>query len=398
MNIYEYQAKRLFKQFGLPLLKGAVCYTPEEAVTVAEKIGGNAWVLKAQILSSERTKGYFKGLPDKKNGIRFVHSLEEVRQEAAHMLGQTLVTPQTGTLGQEVTRLYVEQYCEEKVSLYLSVFIDFKEEKAFFGVCNAGGSQFEQRLSLNPSLMKKYELDLTKPYDGLYKEAIAADFGLSDPKQTEQVGHVLDSLYALFTHYDAFKVEINPLTLTKQNRLVALDGRISVDPDALNRHKDLAELMEQAENPQAKKAQTNDFRYIKLTGNIGCIVNGSGMVMETLDILDICGGRASTILDIGTGAGKNKVATAFRTLLSEPDVEGIFVNIFGGSTRCDLAAQGLVSACREISIGMPLVVRMDGTNAHSGRRILEQSGLPFIIEETLENAAKHIVRAVEEIM
>ncbi len=392
MNIHEYQAKKIFSQYGIPILKGCIAYTSQEAYRCTDKIGGNKWVVKAQIHSNARGNGSFiEAQAGTGGGIRFVSSAEEAAKEVDKMLGRTLVTVSTGSGGQEVKKVYIEEYVDISLAYALSIYIDFSVEKVFLSLSEVKEGAKECRPSLN-------ELDINKKMTLLGAKKFVKKIKIP-PKHVTMVAEIIQKMYEIFKTYSAFRIEINPLVITSENKLFALDGKITFDPDSVGKYKEITCMRDvEEETPSQIKARLNNFRYIKLKGNIGCIINGSGLGMATLDLIHLYGGKPACILDLGGEPTKETVTNAFKSILSEPDVEGVLINIFGGSSRCDIIAEGLIAASREISIGMPLVVRMDGTNAQIGSRLLFESGLPFTVKQSMDEAVRVIIQSIQEIV
>lgn len=390
MNIHEYQAKKIFQKFGIPILKGHVAYTCREAEKAVHTIGGTRWAVKAQIHSDTRELGHFvEQEAGTKSGIRMVSSPAEAIQATGQMLGKTLITPSTGTKGREVKKVYIEEQVDIASAYALAIFIDFSTEKVVLSV---------QNLDEKKTNNVQYELDLNKRL--LLRKAVLLMTAVKMPRPyRRKAGRVILKMFEIFKTYCAFRIDINPLAITADGRLVALDGKIAFDPDAISRFKEITVLRDvEEETPSQIKSRLNNFRYTEFDGNIGVIVNGSGLGIATLDLLHLLEAKPACILDLGGEPTKETVANAFKTVLSEPNVEGILLNIFGSNSRCDMIAQGLITAAREISIGMPLVVRMDGTNAQIGCRLLFESGLPFIVKKSMDGAVKRIIKSVQEIV
>ena len=385
MEIHEYQVKRLFKKHGLPVLKGDVAYTPEEAVRAAESIGGIQWAIKAQIHDNNRYKGFFvEDEAGSGSGFRYADTLQDVQQFALQMLGKTLITPTTHHHGHEVKKVYIEEVVDIAEKFQLSLRIDENTQQRILVLLRENGQ------------LKRYELT-NKGITSFLLHRMTNRMKLSG-KNASHLAEIVRSMYDLFHQYKARAVELTPLVLTKSGELVILDGRIVFDGDALFAYPQIYALKEiDAGTEREHSARQNNFKYTKLNGNIACIVNGTGLGMATVDLITDKGGAVSCLLDIGTEPSKEIVAKAFRMVLGEPDIEGVLVNIFGGITRCDEIAQGLISASHEISVGMPLVVRMDGTNAAVGCRLLQESHLPFELIEHMEEAVEKIVARVEEV-
>jgi succinyl-CoA synthetase beta subunit len=396
MNIHEYQAKELLKRYGVAVLRGGVAQTPDEAVAVARDLGGSAYVVKAQIHAGGRGKGRFTRDASGKGGVRVVKSLDALRSEAAAMLGATLVTLQTGPRGKEVNRLYVEDGCDIKRELYLSLLVDRKSSRLTVVASTEGGMSIEEVAARTPEKVLTIAIDPTSGLSDFHARRIAFALGLAG-RQIGAAVKFLSGLYRAFVELDCTLIEINPLVVTGKDELIALDAKMGFDDNALFRHKDLADLRDVSEqDPIEVAAERAELNYVKLDGNIGCMVNGAGLAMATMDIIKLVGGEPANFLDVGGGATRERVTTAFKLILSDPNVRGILVNIFGGIMRCDIIAEGVVAAAREVSLTVPLVVRLEGTNVARGKEILAGSGLPILSASNLADAAEKIVRAVKE--
>tara|TARA_B100000530_G_scaffold94828_1_gene58448 strand:- start:599 stop:1795 length:1197 start_codon:yes stop_codon:yes gene_type:complete len=396
MNIHEYQAKGLLKRFGVNIPNGGVAYTSDEAIKVAEELSGPIWVVKSQIHAGGRGAGRFKnGNPDK-GGIRLCKSVQEVSQHAAAMLGQTLVTRQTGEKGKEVKRVYIEDGCDIARELYLSILLDRVTSRITVFSSTEGGVDIEKVAKKSPEKIFKIAIDPIFGMEGFYARQIAFGLGL-EGRQISSAVKLLTAMYKAFTELDASLVEVNPLVVTGSGDVIALDAKMNFDDNALYRHPEIAEMRdEDEEDPTELEASKHELNYIKLDGSIGCMVNGAGLAMATMDIIKLYGAEPANFLDVGGGATKDKVTIAFKIILSDPNVEGILVNIFGGIMRCDVIAEGIVAAAREVSLQVPLVVRLEGTNVDLGKKIIKESGLAIIAAENLASAAEKIVLAVEE--
>ena len=396
MNIHEYQAKGLLKKFGVNIPNGGVAYTSDEAIKVAEELSGPIWVVKSQIHAGGRGAGRFKnGNPDK-GGIRLCKSVQEVSQHAAAMLGQTLVTRQTGEKGKEVKRVYIEDGCDIARELYLSILLDRATSRITVISSTEGGMDIEKVAKKSPEKIFKIAIDPIFGMEGFYARQIAFGLGL-EGRQISSAVKLLTAMYKAFTELDASLVEVNPLVVTGRGDVIALDAKMNFDDNALYRHPEIAEMRdEDEEDPTELEASKHELNYIKLDGSIGCMVNGAGLAMATMDIIKLYGAEPANFLDVGGGATKDKVTIAFKIILSDPNVEGILVNIFGGIMRCDVIAEGIVAAAREVSLQVPLVVRLEGTNVDLGKKIIKESGLAIIAAENLASAAEKIVLAVEE--
>jgi succinyl-CoA synthetase beta subunit len=397
MNIHEYQAKDLLAKFGVPVPAGHAAMTVEDAVRAAKLLPGPLWVVKSQIHAGGRGKGKFKELgPDAKGGVRLAKSIEEVRHHAEEMLGKTLVTVQTGAEGKQVQRLYITDGVDIEKEFYLALLVDRATGRIAVVASTEGGMDIEAVAHDTPEKIETITID---PATGLmphHGRAVAAALGLSGDL-ARQAQNVLAKLYDAFLGTDASQIEINPLAITGDNKLMVLDAKVGFDSNAMFRHKDLAELRDfTEEDPMEIEASKHDLAYIKLDGNIGCMVNGAGLAMATMDIIKLNGAFPANFLDVGGGASKEKVTAAFKIILSDPAVKGILVNIFGGIMRCDIIAEGIVEAAKEVSLGVPLVVRLEGTNVQQGKDILAMSGLPIVAADDLGDAARKIVAEVKQ--
>jgi succinyl-CoA synthetase beta subunit len=396
MNIHEYQAKSLLAKFGVAVPQGQVAYTPEEAANAARNLSGPVYVVKAQIHAGGRGAGRFKGAPDGAGGVRLCRAVDEVGEQARQMLGHVLVTKQTGETGKEVKRLYVEEGCNIDRELYLSMLIDRATSRITVVASTEGGMEIEEVAAEHPEKIIKETVD---PAVGLMPfQARKVAFGLGlEGKQVNAAVKFLLAIYRAFTELDASLIEINPLVVTGEGGILALDAKMNFDDNALFRHGEIADMRdEDEEDPMELEAGRYELNYIKLDGNIGCMVNGAGLAMATMDIIKLYGGTPANFLDVGGGATKERVTAAFKIILSDPNVEGILVNIFGGIMRCDVIAEGVVAAAREVSLHVPLVVRLEGTNVELGKKILAESGLPIVSADNLADAAEKIVKAVKE--
>ncbi len=396
MNIHEYQAKKLLAKYGVAILQGGVAYTAAEAEQVAKELGGPVWVVKSQIHAGGRGKGKFKGKESEGGGVRVVKSVEAVRDNAKSMLGQTLVTHQTGPIGKEVKRVYIEEGCDIKRELYLGMLIDRATSRITIMASTEGGMEIEEVAATHPEKIQKVAIDPVQGFQAYHGRQIAFGLGL-DGKQVNTAVKFIGALYEAFVDLDASIVEINPLVVTGAGEVIALDAKVNFDDNALFRHKEVEELRDESEeDPTELEAGRHSLNYVKLDGQIGCMVNGAGLAMATMDIIKLYGSEPANFLDVGGGATKERVTTAFKLILSDPNVEGILVNIFGGIMRCDVIAEGVVAAAREVSLNVPLVVRLEGTNVELGKKILSQSGLPIIAADNLADAAEKVVKAVKE--
>ncbi|GJL87376.1 MAG: succinate--CoA ligase [ADP-forming] subunit beta [Minwuia thermotolerans] len=396
MNIHEYQAKALLRKYGVATPKGAPAFTVEEAVKAANELGGPVWVVKSQIHAGGRGAGRFQGKPDGKGGVRVSTSVDDVRTNAEEMLGKVLVTKQTGEAGKEVKRLYIEDGCDIARELYLSVLLDRATSAVTFIASAEGGMEIEEIAETNPEKILRCPVDPATGIQGHHCRRIAYFLGL-EGDQVKSASKFITALYNAFVELDASLVEINPLVVTGAGEVIALDAKMNFDDNALYRHKDVAELRDvEEEDPMEVKASEYDLNYVKLDGSIGCMVNGAGLAMATMDIIKLYGSEPANFLDVGGGATREKVTEAFKIILSDPNVQGILVNIFGGIMRCDVIAEGVVAAAREVSLDKPLVVRLEGTNVDLGKKIMAESGLTIIAADNLADAAEKIVTAVKE--
>ena len=387
MNIHEYQAKQLLAKYGVAVPRGGVVYTASEAEAAAKDLGGPVWVVKAQIHAGGRGKG---------GGVKVVKSVDDVVNTTNQMLGMTLVTHQTGPAGKEVHRVYVEEGCDIARENYMSILIDRASGQVTIMASTEGGMDIEEVAAKTPEKIVKVGIDPAigiQPYHGRF---IAFALGM-EGKQIGSCVRFVMGIYRAFMDLDASLVEINPLVVTGAGDVIALDAKMNFDDNALFRHKDIEELRDETEeDPAELEAARHDLNYIKLDGNIGCMVNGAGLAMATMDIIKLYGGEPANFLDVGGGATKDRVTEAFKIILRDPNVEGILVNIFGGIMRCDVIAEGVVSAAREVSLNVPLVVRLEGTNVELGKKILADSGLPIVSADDLGDAAQKIVKEVKE--
>ncbi len=387
MNIHEYQAKSLLSRYGVAVPRGSVAYTADEAVSAARELGGPVWVVKAQIHAGGRGKG---------GGVKVVESIDAVREAASQMLGMTLVTHQTGPRGKEVKRVLVEEGCDIATELYLGLVLDRASGRLTVMASREGGVEIEEVAAREPEKILKATIDPVGGMQPFHARRLAFGLGL-EGGQVGAAVKFMRALYDAFVGSDASLVEINPLVVTGAGELVALDAKMNFDDNALYRRPEVAELRdEDEENPTEREAAKHDLNYIALDGNIGCMVNGAGLAMATMDIIKLHGGAPANFLDVGGGATKERVTEAFKLILSDANVEGILVNIFGGIMRCDVIAEGVVAAAREVSLQVPLVVRLEGTNVDLGNKILAESGLPIVSAGDLADAAEKVVTAVKE--
>jgi succinyl-CoA synthetase beta subunit len=384
MNLHEYQAKTLFAQFGIPVPAGKVALSPAEARSVAQELGGDSWVVKAQVHAGGRGKA---------GGIRKVDSRDALDQAVGALLGTRLVTPQTGAVGRPIERLLIEQPCAIARELYVACLVDRTRERVVVMASSEGGMDIEEVAVKQPHKILKAVVDPVAGLQPYQCRELAFDLGLQD-KQVASLTKLLLNLYRLFLQCDLSLAEINPLVITEQGEFTALDGKINVDDSALYRHKDLEEWRDPAqEDAKENKASQFGLNYVALDGNIACMVNGAGLAMATMDLIKLHGGDPANFLDVGGGTTADKVAEAFKLILSDPKVKAILVNIFGGIVRCDLIAEGIIAAVREVGISIPVVVRLEGTNVQQGRELLKHSGLRITASESLTEAAKLAVAA-----
>ena len=387
MNIHEYQAKELLRKYGVAVPKGGVAYTADEAVKVANELGGPVWVVKAQIHAGGRGKG---------GGVKVTKSIDEVKSLAGQMIGMTLVTHQTGPGGKEVSRVYVEDGCDIARELYLGILIDRATSCITIMASTEGGMDIEEVAAKTPEKILKVAIDSATGLQAFHARKIAYGLGL-EGDQVKSAVKFLYGMYDAFISLDASIVEINPLVVTGAGEVIALDAKMNFDDNALFRHKEIEALRDESEEDAAElEAAKYDLNYITLDGTIGCMVNGAGLAMATMDIIKLYGGEPANFLDVGGGASRERVTAAFKLILSDPNVEALLINIFGGIMRCDVIAEGVVAAAREVSLSVPLVVRLAGTNVELGKQILEDSGLPIIAADDLAEAAEKAVKASRE--
>ncbi len=387
MNIHEYQGKAILKSFGVPVPKGVPAFTVDEAVTAAEELGGPVWVVKAQIHAGGRGKG---------GGVKVVKSIDEVRSEAERMLGMTLVTHQTGPAGKTVNRIYIEDGSSISRELYLSCLVDRATSKVAFIASTEGGMDIEQVAHDTPEKIFTMTVDPATDICPHHVRRLSKALELNGAQQ-KQMASMLTSLYEAVTKSDMSLLEINPLVVTGEGDLLCLDAKVNFDSNAIYRHPDITELRDETEeDPKELEASKYDLSYIALDGSIGCMVNGAGLAMATMDIIKLYGMEPANFLDVGGGATTEKVTAAFKIITSDPNVKGILVNIFGGIMRCDVIAEGVITAVKDVGLEVPLVVRLEGTNVEKGKKIIGESGLNVIAADDLDDAAKKIVEAVGE--
>ena len=386
MNIHEHQAKQLLKKFGAIVPNGEACFTVQEVLEKAKKLNLKKYVLKAQIHAGGRGKA---------GGVKILDNLSDLEKAARDLLGKKLITHQTGPSGKEVKRLYLEEPSNIKKEFYLSCLIDRASSKIAFISSDQGGMDIEEVAKSDPNKINTVKISFKKDIEDEDCKKIIRNFNLDDDANLKCI-KIIKSIYKTFVSTDASLIEINPLILTKENNIMCLDAKISFDDNAIFKHPELLELRDlNEEDPIEIEASKHDLAYIKLDGSIGCMVNGAGLAMATMDIIKLHGQEPANFLDVGGGASKEKVAAAFKIILSDKNVKGILINIFGGIMRCDILAQGIVEAAKETKINIPLVVRLAGTNSKEGKKILDESGLKIISASDLGDAAKKIVKQVE---
>jgi len=384
MKIHEYQGKELFRRYGVPVPRGVAAFTVDEAVKAAQSLGGPVWVVKAQIHAGGRGKG---------GGVKLARSLDEVRQRASEILGMQLVTHQTGPAGQKVRRLLVEEGADIKKELYVGMVVDRSTQRVTLMASSEGGMDIEEVAAHTPEKIHKVHIDPSVGLTNSEADDIATKIGIP-PASVPAARAVLQGLYKAFWETDASLAEINPLILTGDGRVIALDSKMNFDSNALYRHPDIVEMRDlDEEDPAEVEASKFDLTYIQLDGNIGCLVNGAGLAMATMDTIKLFGGEPANFLDVGGGATTEKVTEAFQLMLRNPKLKAILVNIFGGIMRCDVIAEGVVAASRAVHLQVPLVVRMKGTNEQLGKKILADSGLPIISADTMAEAAQKVIAA-----
>ena len=385
MNIHEHQAKTVLAKYGVPVPRGHAAFSVEEAVAAGETLGGPVWVVKAQIHAGGRGKG---------GGVKVVKSLADLKAEATRMLGMTLVTHQTGPKGRLVQRLYIEEGAAIARELYLSLLVDRETSWVAVVASTEGGMDIEEVAHATPEKIVTFSIDPASGPWPHHAASLAASLGLSGD-QAKQIRTLLPALYKAFVEQDMAMLEINPLIVTSDGALKVLDAKISIDSNALYRHPDVVALRDLAEeDPKEIEASKHDLSYITLDGEIGCMVNGAGLAMATMDIIKLYGAEPANFLDVGGGASKEKVTAAFKIITADPNVKGILINIFGGIMRCDIIAEGVVAAVKEVGLKVPLVVRLEGTNVELGKKIISQSGLNVIAANDLADGAEKIVAAV----
>ncbi|MBI4031410.1 MAG: ADP-forming succinate--CoA ligase subunit beta [Proteobacteria bacterium] len=387
MNIHEYQAKELLKKYNVAVPQGIPALSVEEAGKAAERLGGPVWVVKAQIHAGGRGKG---------GGVKVVKLVADVKKEAQRMIGMRLVTHQTGPEGQKVRRLYIEQGVDIAKELYLSVLLDRATGRVTFMASTEGGMDIEEVAHKTPEKIIRVSVDPATGMQPFHARKLAFGLGLTG-EAIKSAAKFMTSMYKAFTDLDASLVEINPLVLTKGNEIIALDAKMNFDDNALFRHPDVAALRDEDEEDEKERiAKDHELSYVALDGDIGCMVNGAGLAMATMDIIKLYGGRPANFLDVGGGATTERVMAAFKIILSDKNVKGVLVNIFGGIMKCDIIAEGIIAAAKEVKLSVPLVVRLEGTNVDKGKRILAGSGLPIIAADNLGDAAQKVVNATKK--
>ena len=385
MNIHEYQSKELFKDYGIKTLKGKIAFSSEEAVGIAKSLDSDKWVVKAQIHAGGRGKG---------GGVKIAHSIEEVESYSNQIIGMNLITPQTGPQGKKVLKVYIEEACKIKKEFYLGIVLDRAKGKFVMMASTEGGMDIEKVASETPEKIFKVDIDPLMGINDFQARQIA--FSLNIPNQAlKDFLKQIKLLSKISVEKDFTLVEINPLILTEDNQVIALDAKINIDDNALFRNKELKSLVDESEiDPKELEAEKYDLSYVKLDGKIGCMVNGAGLAMATMDIIKLKGSSPANFLDVGGGASKEKVTGALKIIISDKNVEAILINIFGGIMRCDIIAHGIVEAVKEISLDKPLIVRLEGTNVEQGKEILKNSALEIVTAIDLEEAADRVVSVI----
>lgn len=396
MNIHEYQAKAVLRDFGVPVGRGVAIFAPDEAEAAAKQLPGPVWVVKSQIHAGGRGKGKFKeASAGDKGGVRLARSIDEVKTFARQMLGATLVTLQTGPAGKQVNRLYIEEGSDIAKEFYLSMLVDRETSRVAIVASTEGGMNIEEVAHKTPEKIATISVDPVTDICPHHVRRLSRALGLNAELQ-KQMSPLLTNLYKAFVETDMTLLEVNPLIVTKDNRLLCLDAKVSFDSNALFLHPKLVELRDESEeDPKEIEASKYDLNYVALDGEIGCMVNGAGLAMATMDIIKLYGMAPANFLDVGGGASKEKVTAAFKIITADPKVEGILINIFGGIMRCDVIAEGVVAAVKEVGLKVPLVVRLEGTNVDEGKKILRESKLNVTPADDLDDAAQKIVKAVK---
>jgi succinyl-CoA synthetase beta subunit len=395
MNIHEYQAKAVLKQFGVPVSRGVPVLSASEAEAAAKELGGPLWVVKSQIHAGGRGKGKFKE-PEagEKGGVRLAKSVEEVKTFVEQMLGRTLVTVQTGPAGKQVNRIYVEDGSNIAKEFYLSLLVDRATSRVSFVVSTEGGMEIEEVAHHTPEKIITFSVDPATGVQSHHGRIVAKALGLTGD-QAKQIEKVTAQLYKAFVETDMAMLEINPLILSTEGQIKCLDAKVSFDPNSLYRHPEIVALRDETEEDEKEiEASKYELAYVALDGTIGCMVNGAGLAMATMDIIKLYGAEPANFLDVGGGATKEKVTAAFKIITADPNVKGILVNIFGGIMKCDVIAEGVLAAVKEVGLKVPLVVRLEGTNVELGKKIINDSGLNVIPADDLDDAAQKIVNAV----
>ncbi len=394
MNIHEYQAKELLEKYNVAVPKGIPAMSVDEAVKAAESMTTDLYVVKAQIHAGGRGAGHFTDNPEGKGGVRLCKTVADVKDAAEAMMGKTLVTKQTGPEGKEVQRLYVTDGVDIEKEYYCSVVLDRGTSRVTFMVSTEGGMEIEEVAEENPDAIIKVSVDPASGFSGFHARKLAFGLGLKGA-QVKSATKFFANLYRACIDLDASIVEINPMILVG-DEIMALDAKMNFDPNALYRQKEVYAMRDETEEDENEKiAADNELSYVRLDGNIGCMVNGAGLAMSTMDIIKLHGGEPANFLDVGGGATAERVTTAFKIILSDANVKGILVNIFGGIMKCDVIAQGVIAAAKEVDLKVPLVVRLEGTNVDAGKKLMAESGLPIIAADNLEDAAAKVVEATK---
>lgn len=396
MNIHEYQAKELLEKYGVAVPKGIPAMNVDEAVAAAKQLPGPLYVVKAQIHAGGRGAGHFKNNPEGKGGVRLCKTVDDVKAAAEAMMGQVLVTKQTGAEGKEVQRLYVTDGVDIAKEYYCSVVLDRATSRVTFMVSTEGGMDIEEVAEKHPEKITHVSIDPVTGLQGFHARKLAFALGLEGDTVKSAV-KFFTALYKAFTELDASIVEINPLIVTDKNEVMALDAKMTFDENALFRQKAVAAMRDESEEDENEREAKNwELSYVRMDGNIGCMVNGAGLAMSTMDIIKLYGGEPANFLDVGGGATAERVTAAFKIILSDKNVKGVLVNIFGGIMKCDVIAQGVIEAAKEVKLSVPLVVRLEGTNVEKGKELMAKSGLPIISADNLADAAEKVVKATKD--
>ena len=396
MNIHEYQAKELLKKYNVAVPDGIAAMSVEEAVKAGEQLPGPLYVVKSQIHAGGRGAGHFKNNPEGKGGVRLCKSVDEIKDAAEAMMGEVLVTKQTGDAGKEVQRLYVTDGVDIEKEYYCSVVLDRVTSQVTFMVSTEGGMDIEEVAETHPEKIHNLTIDINEGVTDAAAKDLAKKLELTGDALTGAVPF-FQNLYKAYMELDAETIEINPMIVTDKNEVMALDAKMTFDENALFRQKEIAEMRDESEEDENEREAKNwDLSYVSMDGNIGCMVNGAGLAMATMDIIKLYGGEPANFLDVGGGATAERVTAAFKIILSDENVKGILVNIFGGIMKCDVIAEGVIAAAKEVDLSVPLVVRLEGTNVKKGKELMANSGLPIISADDLEDAAKKVVAATEE--